>query len=286
MIVVTGALGNVGGAATDALLRRGAAVRIADVDVDAMADRYGTHLEMARLDFWDLGTFPNVLEGATGVFLVRPPAIWRVGPTLNRFIDVAARMGTEHIVFSSVAGADGNRTVPHHRVEQHLTASGLAWTLLRPGFFSQNIGTAYRDDIVTADRIFVPAADAKVAFVDTEDIGEIAARALSDADLRMRSFHLTGPEAITFADVAAMLSDVVGRRISYEPATALGYFRHLLSRDLAPPQAIVQTVLHVDLRRGGAAATTHTVEDLLGRPPRTVRQYLETNAARWRPDLG
>ena len=281
MIVVTGAFGNVGGAAADALLRSGAAVRVADVDLDALADRFGSHLEAARLDFWDVATFPDVLAGATGVFLIRPPAVSRVGPTLNRFIDVAARMGTQHVVFSSVAGAEDNRIVPHHRVEKHLMASGVAWTILRPGFFSQNIGTAYRRDIIDANRVFVPAADARVAFVDTLDIGAVAALALLDKDLRMKTFHLTGPTAITFNDVASILTDVLQREIVYEPATVLGYFRHLLSQGLVLPQALVQTVLHVGLRRGDAEAVTNTVESLLGRPARTVREYVETNAPRW-----
>lgn len=284
MIVVTGALGNVGGAAADALLRSGAAVRVADVDPDSLADRFGPHLETARLDFWDLATFPDVLAGATGVFLIRPPAIFRVGPTLNRFIDVAARLGTQHVVFSSVAGAEDNRIVPHHRVEKHLLATDLAWTILRPGFFSQNIGTAYRRDIIDTNRIFVPAADAKVAFVDTVDIGDIAALALLDRDLRMNALHLTGPTAVTFNDVASILTDVLQREIVYEPATVLAYFRHLLSQGLVLPQALVQTVLHVGLRRGDAEPVTHTVESLLGRPARTVRDYVEANAPRWQSD--
>ena len=151
-VVVTGALGNVGAAVVQALAARGVAVRAADIRPDALTARFGDGLDVARLDFGDAATFGPVLKDARSLFLIRPPAISRVGPTLNRFVDAAVEAGVEHVVFSSVAGAESDRIVPHHRVEKHLLASGLEWTILRPGFFSQNIGSAYRQDIVEDDK--------------------------------------------------------------------------------------------------------------------------------------
>ena len=280
-IVVTGALGNVGSAVVKALSERGADVRAADIAPDALTERFGQELEVARLDFGDAATFGPVLEGAQSLFLIRPPAISRVGPTLNRFLDAAVEAGVEHVVFSSVAGAENDRIVPHHRVEQHLLQSGLEWTMLRPGFFSQNIGSAYRRDIVEDDRVFIPAGEGRVAFIDARDIGEVAALALTEDGHRGQAYHLTGPEAMTIDEVAAVLSDVLGRTIRYEPASALGYFRHLRGQGLVVVQAVVQTILHVGLRKGDAEPVTDTVERLLGRPARTVREYLTDYAATW-----
>ena len=165
-------------------------------------------------DFWDPSTFGPVLLGADRVFLLRPPPISRVGPTLNRFIDAARDRGVRHVVFSSVAGAESNRIVPHHRVEEHLLSSGLAWTTLRPGFSAQNLATAYRSDIVGSNRVYVPAGDGLAAFIDSRDIGEIAARALVEEGHVGMAYHLTGPEAISFADLTSILSDVLGRPIA------------------------------------------------------------------------
>jgi len=280
-IVVSGALGNVGSAVVQALSEREVAVRAADIAPDALTERFGPELDVARLDFGDAATFGPVLEGAKSVFLIRPPAISRVGPTLNRFIDAAVEAGVEHVVFSSVAGAESNRIVPHHRVEKHLLQSGLAWTMLRPGFFSQNIGSAYRQDIVEDDRIFIPAGEGKVAFIDARDIGDVAALALTEDGHRGQAYHLTGPEAMAIDEVAAVMSDVLGRTIRYEPASALGYFRHLRSQGLVVVQAVVQTILHVGLRKGDAEPVTDTVERSLGRPGRTVREYVTDHAGTW-----
>lgn len=279
-VLVTGALGNVGGATASALLRRGTGVRVADRDVAALADRF-PQAELVHLDFLNEETFAPAVSGVDKLFLLRPPPISRVGPTLNRLVEVAVARGVGHIVFSSVAGAESNRIVPHHRVEQHIFGSGAAWTILRPGYFAQNIETAYRRDIVADGRLFVPAGAGLVAFIDTRDIGDVAAETLTGAGHHGMAYHLTGPEALSFVDVARMLSEALGRPIVYEPAGVLEYARHLLSQGLAVPHALVQTVLHVGLRRGDAEAVTGTVEEVLGREPRALRSYIEEKAEVW-----
>lgn len=277
-ILVTGAGGNVGGAVLEQLLSRDAAVRAADID----PSRLPVGVESVPLDFTDPDTFAPALRGVRRLFLIRPPAIARVKPTINVFIDAAVEAGVEHIVFSSVAGAPDNRVIPHHRIEQHLMASGIGWTMLRPGFFAQNLTTAYREDIRHDARLHVPAGAGRVAFVDTRDLGELAAVILADPAAHMgRGYTLTGPLAVTFDEVAAMLSEQLGRPIRYEPASILGYLRHLGRQGLPMPQRIVQTVLHTGLRRGDAETVDPTIERLLGRPARDLTTYIEDHAGRW-----
>lgn len=201
--------------------------------------------------------------------------------TGDRTLDrrAAAAAGVGHVVYSSVAGAESNPIVPHHRIESHLESSPLAWTMLRPGFFAQNLATAYAADIRGDDRIHVPAGDGEVAFVDARDLGEVAAIVLADPTPHVgRGYTLTGPRAVTFAEVAASLSGVLGRPIRYEPATIVGYLRHLGRRGLPVPQRLVQTVLHVGLRRGDAADVDPTLARLLGRPARDIDDYLADHA--------
>lgn len=236
------------------------------------------------LDFTDPTTFAPALEGVSKVFLIRPPAVARVGNTINSFIDAAQDHRVDHIVFSSVAGADTNKVVPHHRIETHLQGSKMAWTMLRPGFFAQNIGTAYHRDIVANNRIYLPAGRGRVAFIDTRDIAEVAAVALTEEGHEGRGYHLTGPEAVSFNHVARLLSETIGRTISYEPSSILGYLRHLRQQGMIWPQAVVQTVLHAGLRRGDAEAVTTTVTDLVGRPARSVEDYINDHAASWSTD--
>jgi len=282
LVVVTGALGNVGAGVVAALADRDVAVRVADINEVTLAERF-PDCDRAMLDFTDPSTFDAVVAGARRLFLIRPPAISRVSNTINPFIDAAQDHDVAHVVFSSVAGAESNRIVPHHRIETHLTASSMAWTMLRPGFFDQNIATAYRQDIVEDDRIYVPAGDGLVAFLDARDIGEVAAVCLSEDGHEMQGYHLTGPEAVTFEQVAALLSDHLGRTITYETASVLGYFRHLRGQGLVLPHAVVQTILHTGLRTGDAEAVTSTVQDLLGRPARSLSEYIADNLELWRP---
>ena len=280
-VLVIGASGNVGGAVVRSLLDAGLPVRAAGTDPDALGRRL-PDVPSVRLDLHDPATFAPALEGAGGLFLVRPPAISSVGPTLNALIDVAREVGTSHVVFASVTGADTNRVVPHHRVETHLRASGLSWTILRPGFFAQNLADAYRSDIVGASRIVLPAGRGRAAFVDVRDVGDVAATVFADPQAhRGAGYTLTGPQALDFDQVAEVLSRELGRTIRYEPTTVLGYLRHLLRQGLPAAPAVVQTILHTGLRRGQAQSVDPTLARLLGRSGRTLERYVHDHAATW-----
>ncbi len=280
VVLVTGATGNVGREVVRALLARGIGVRAASRVMPAVAVRPERDVTYVRLDFEDPATF-DAVDGVRAVFLVRPPAISDTKHTLVPFIVEARRRGVEQIVFLSVAGAEHNILVPHHAVERHLAPS-RGWTLLRPGFFAQNLEDAYRQDIIEDGRIYVPAGRGRVAFVDVRDIGDLAARILGAPDHHDReSYTLTGPESIGFTETAAQLSEAIGKVVRYQPASIIGYVAHLRSRGLSWAQAGVQTILHAGLRLGQAEHVDPTLARLLGRPPRTMRQYVHDRRELW-----
>lgn len=280
-VLVVGASGNVGSATLRALRQRGIDVR-AGVTDPARAP-FGSDVETVRLDVLEPATFSRAVQDIGGLFLLRPPPVSRVGPTLNALTDAALAAGVDHVVFSSVAGAESNRLVPHHRVERHLHDHAPSWTILRPGFFAQNLADAYRLDITHDDRIFVPAGDGSVAFIDTRDIGEVAATVFADPEPhRGKGYTLTGPRAVTFDEVASLLTDALGRTIRYTPAPVLSYARHLRGRGLPVAQVAVQTVLHVGLRKGDAQAVDPTLQRLLGHSSGTIEEYVLAHASLWR----
>lgn len=278
-VLVTGASGNVGRAVVGALVARGVPVRAGG----RAAGEAREGVEPVRLDFHDPATFGPAAEGCGALFLVRPPPIADVGPTLNAFVDAARARGVAQVVFLSVAGAEKNPRVPHHAVEQHLMAQGGGFTLLRPGFFMQNLGDAYLRDVVEDGRIYVPAGRGKVAFIDGRDIAEVAALALTDPAAHAgKAYTLTGPEAVTFEEVAGVLSEALGRTIRYEAASLPGYAWHLRRRGLPVTQIAVQVVLHVGLRYGQAEAVDGTLERALGRRGRTIREYVRDHVGVWK----
>ena len=267
-VLVTGASGNVGREVIRALAARG-------IEAHAPA--------RPRFDLTSPATFATAVAGCDGLFLLRPPAISDVAATLHPLIDAAHSAGVRHVTFLSVAGAGRNRLVPHHKTEQYLRASALRWTFLRPGFFAQNLGDAYRRDIVEDDRIFVPAGDGRIAWVDVRDLAELAVATFADPGAHARAaYTLTGSQAVGFSEVAALLTAAVGRPIRYHPASIVGYLRHLRRRrDQLWMQAIVQTVLHTELRRADHRRIDPTLARLLGAPPRTIADYIRDHAALW-----
>ncbi|HEU4411995.1 MAG TPA: NmrA family NAD(P)-binding protein [Polyangiaceae bacterium] len=281
-VLVTGASGNVGREVVRALERAGFALRLPARAGEPTSG--GASIERAPFDFYDRATFRPVLHGCEGLFLLRPPAISDVGPTLNALVDEARACGVRHVVFLSVVGAGANPFVPHHAVEAHLRRGPGTFTLLRPGFFAQNLGDAYRRDIVEAGRLSLPAGRGAVAFVDVRDVAEVAALAFADPSAHAsRAYTLTGPEALRFDEVARTLTEELARTVRYEPASALGYARALAARGLPATQIAVQTVLHLNIRLGRAAKIDPTLERLLGRRARTLRDYVRDHAALLRP---
>jgi len=263
------------------LIAAGIPVRAAGTNLAAM-ERTFPGVAVAHLDFNVPSTFGPALHGVGGLFLLRPPPIARVGPTLNALVDVAERVGVGHVVFSSVTGADTNRVVPHHRVETHLQASALSWTILRPGFFAQNLADAYRSDIMGDDRIYLPAGRGRAAFIDVRDLGDAVATVFSNpAAHRHAGYTLTGPQALDFEEVAAVLTRELGRPIRYQPANVLAYMRHLKGQGLPSLQVLVQTILHTGLRRGQAEKVDPTLAQLLGHPARTLEEYVHDHSATW-----
>lgn len=281
-VLVTAAVGNVGREVVRALVKRGTPTRGVDLSVDAVRAMHGEDVECGFLDYEDHATFAKALDGCTSVFLVRPPAVAHMERTLLPFIDAALERGIEHIVFLSVLGAASNKLVPHHAVETHLAARHASHTLLRPGFFSQNLGGAYRDDIAIEGRLFLPAGRGRVAFVDIRDVAELAAIIFDDPLAhRGAAYTCTGPEALSLEDTARLMTDVIRRPIRYESASIAGYVRHLHVNGLPLAQIAVQTVLHVGLRFGQLEKIDPTLERLLGRRPRTLAAYVRESAELW-----
>ena len=285
-VLVTGASGNVGGLVLRALTARGMPCVAAAPEPTRLAETLPPATRTVTLDLRDDATWAGATQGMGSLFLVRPPAIADVAETLNPFVDAARAQGVEHVVFLSVAGAGRNRFVPHRKVEDHLRARGVHHTNLRPGFFAQNLQTAYRDDIVRDGRIYVPAGQRKpVNWIDCRDIAEVAALVLAEPhDHRGRSYTLTGPGPVPWSEVTRALSTVLDRPIRYEAASVLGYVRHLARRELPAGAIAVQTILHVLLRFGQGRQRRPDPRAPARPSGRSISDYVEDHAFVWRPD--
>ena len=275
--LVTGATGNVGAPLTEVLRQKGHPVVAASPRRADASDPL-----VRRLDFEDPHTYGPALEGIGTVFLMRPPQISDTKRFIGPFISAMAEVGIEHVVFLSLMGV--NRAMPHWQVEQDLRGSTLSWTFLRPSFFAQNLGSAYRNDIRLHDRLRLPAGRSRTSFIDTRDIAQVAACILTDPSRHQgKAYTLTGPMALTYQQVASRLSAVLGRPIDYQPIGLLRYRRELRAEDLPDAYVNVQLLINVIARLGLADRVTETLAELLDRPPLTLDNYLADHRDTWMP---
>jgi uncharacterized protein YbjT (DUF2867 family) len=274
-ILITGASGNIGKHVVSGLKVLGKEFRVSRRQSSDDPDSI-------FLDLSAPSSYNKALLGVKSLFLLRPPAISNTSKTLNVLIDKAYNQDVRHIVFVSVSGAETNTFVPHHTVEQKLIKSGSSYTILRPGFFSQNLESAYRKDILNDSCLYLPSGRGKINFIDTRDIAEIAIQALINPEIHSRrAYTLSGTEALTFYEVANLLSEELGRPIRYREASAIGYFFHLLRQGAPLMKAFIQTILHTGIRSGQANIVNSTASELLGRETTSISEYIHENREKW-----
>lgn len=279
MILVTGATGNVGAEVVRALPEPSQVIAAARNPEKARRE-LGQPVRYAAFDFNDPATFTPVLEGVTKLFLVRPPAISDAA-VFEPLLAAAKEADVQQIVFLSLQGIEKVSFVPHAKIEAMIEASGIPYTFLRAGFFMQNLNTTHREDIAERDEVFIPAGSSVTAFIDVRDIGEVAARVLSEPGHTNCAYVLTGSEALDYEQVAQIFSEELGRPIRYSNPSLLAFVRQMWGRGHGLPQSLVMAFLYTMTRRGQAQEVSDMTAQILGHPPRTFAEYVRDYRACW-----
>ena len=215
-IMITGALGNVGGYVAQYAIKSGQAVTVADINVQALKNKYGDSARHVYFDFTDSSTFAAALEEVDRVFIMRPPHLGKP-EDLKPFVEALREKGDIRLVcFLSLIGVEHNPVPPHHKIEKYIEQAGLPYCHIRPSFFMQNISGVHAFEIKHFDRIVVPVKNALTSFIDAEDIGELTARVLSEPEKHKNTgYSITGPEAMDYWQAADILSQELNRKITY-----------------------------------------------------------------------
>ena len=281
-VFVTGASGTVGAAVVEHLVERG--VRVVAGVRDPDRTRFPAGVEARPFDFGaSVRELEQALDGSDRLFLLRPPAIADVQRYLFPVVDAAARVGVRQIAFLSLQGVQFNTATPHHKVEQYLTGGTVGWTFLRPNFFMQNLSTTYAADIRDDDRIYLPAGRAFTALVDAGDVGRVAATVLDEPGHLRAAYTLSGERPLTYARVAKILTEVLGRPIAYARPREADYLRTLTDRGWPADYVAVQRMLYRVVRSNLSAVPNRTIRRLTGRPATTLRQFAEDHRDVWTP---
>jgi uncharacterized protein YbjT (DUF2867 family) len=288
-VLVTGATGTVGRAVVEGLSTAGVPVRAArSRDLDATgatpsAQGVSGQLATVGFDFTDATTWPAAYDGVRQMFLMRPPHLGRPRTQMLPAMEAARAAGVRQVVLLSLQGAEHNRVVPHATLERWLRESGMDWTFVRPSFFMQNLTTTHVSDIRDRDELVVPAGRGATAFVDAADVAAVAVAALlAPGDHRGRAWTPTGPEALTYGEVAETLSTVLGRRITYRDPSMVRYAAHARSA-LGMPWGMVAvtTAIYTTARLGRAASLTDDVQTVTGGRPRSFEEFAVHHAEAW-----
>ena len=224
MILVTGAPGNAGGTVLRTVVKSGANVKgMYRSTEDAAKAPHGAAPVIA--DFTDMQSLREALEGVDTVFLVCSPVRELVDLESN-MIDVCEESGVKHVVLNSALGAaDFPKSFPswHRKVEDQLKASDVNYTILRPNGFMQNILAYFAPSIRAQGAFYQSVGNARISHIDLRDVAASAAQILiAPGSHAGKTYELNGPEALTYAEIAAKISTVTGREVQYVdiPASA------------------------------------------------------------------
>lgn len=282
-VLVTGSTGNVGRAVARHLAVAGerviSAARISAARDEPAGVVAGT--EARVLDFGDRWGWPAALDGVDRMFLLRPPQISDVRRFIFPLIDSALDAGVRQIVFLSLQGVQFNTATPHHAVEKYLRTRSAPFTFLRPNFFMQNLSTTYRDDIRDRHEIFVPAARARTAFVDTDDLGRVAATVLTRPGHLGKAYTLSGEQSLDYYGVARHLSAALGYEVRYAAPSVEAYVARLTEQGAPADYIEVQKMIYRVVRMNVSALPNRTIRRLTGRPATTFPEFAEREKAVW-----
>lgn len=275
MICVTGAGGTLGSEVLAQLQAAGAPLRAAyhsDDKADAARVR---GVDAVLIDYADPGSLTDAFAGCEALFLLGHNAIDQAGLELAA-VQAARDAGVRRIVKQSVMGADDEAyslAQVHRPVEKAIEASGMAWTFLRPNSFMQNVMTFMSPTIRSESAFYSASGDAKISHVDVRDIAAVAVQALTRPGHEGKAYTLTGPDALTYDELATLLTQATGRTITHVdlPANELRYGMV----DMGMPDEIADRLLDLEryFRTGAAARVTDDVRRVTGRAPRHFADY-------------
>jgi len=264
MLLVTGANGTTGSEITRQLASAGRPVRALLRRRENAAKLPPTGVEIAMGSFEDVPSLDAALKGVEALFLVSFEHPEQLALQRN-VVEAARRAGVRIVARLSASSADPDSPDPlianHGKGDRQLAQSGLGHVLIRPQWFSQNFLTCSPHGMIR-----LPAGEARLPFVDVRDIAAVTIKALTEPGHEGKAYVLTGPEALSHREVAAILSQATGRRFAYEDISPETYRRELIAEGASAYYADLVLGLFARMRRRGTAEVSDDIAKVLGRP--------------------
>jgi NAD(P)H dehydrogenase (quinone) len=281
MILVTGATGQLGGAVIRQLLHKIPANQIIafarDENKAAHLVEQGVALRIGTYD--DIDSLDNAMQGIEIVLLIAGTDEEKRVRQHQNVVDAAKKAGVQRVAYTSRALKDRatlvNRLMDaHFQTEDSIRASGLSYTLFQNILYMDAIPQFVGGDAVFERGIYVPAGQGKVALALRSEMGEAMANALAARHDGNVTYQLTGSESYSFYDVAAALTNISGKSVTYTPAEPVAFESKLKERGL--PDVVAQRITGfiTDIANGQEDAVSPDLENLLGRKPTSLKEGL------------
>jgi uncharacterized protein YbjT (DUF2867 family) len=282
-VLVTGATGNTGRPLIELLSERGVPVRAIVRSAAGREQFAGTPVEAVVADLDDEDGVAAALAGVGRAYLVTPSSE-RAQAQQERFVELAAKAGVQHLVKLSQLAADEASPVRflryHAAVERRIRELGIGFTFLRPNLFFQGL-LALSGPIREQSQFFAPIGDARVSAVDVRDIAAVAATALTEPGHDGATYTITGPAAITHTEIADAIGSAIGREVTFIDVPPAAFEAGL--RGMLPDWQLAGLLEdYAHYHRGEASDVTSTVEEVTGRAPRTVLEFAHDHADAFR----
>jgi uncharacterized protein YbjT (DUF2867 family) len=283
-ILVIGSTGTIGSAVLKNLKNKNVKV-FAAVRSDKDIPKVEAYAEPVLLDFTDPETLDKAMKGKDRVFLVTP-LMQDPDQITQLVVDAAHKHNLKQIVRSTAAGADVNGSIVMARwagaSEGVVKESGLSWTILRPHSFLQNFISANSYTIKNQDAYHLPLGDARLAQLDVDDLGKIAAIVLTSDDHFGKTYELSGM-TYTSDELAGIMSDVFGRKITYVDAPEKDIRSGLLSYNL--PEWMVDSLMEFYniIKLGWTDTYSDDYKNITGEEYTSAKAFFENNKAIFMP---
>ena len=280
MILITGATGKTGSATAKSLGEKGETFRalIRNEEKKEGLESLGGEVVIGSIENTDVVN--QSMQGVKTVLVLLPNSESQLALE-KQLVDSAKQAGVERIVKMSSIEATPDATSPipklHLESEEYIKQSGLAWTMIKPNFYMQNL-LASAGTIKEQGKIFLPMGDGKTGMIDTTDVGKVLAKVLSEDGHESMNHEITGPEILSFYEVAEIFSKALGKQVDYVDVPMDAY-KETLGQFLTNQWHLDAVIdLFKGIAEGGIEDKTDTFNELMGETPKSLSQFLAENS--------
>jgi len=284
-LFVTGAGGHLGRRVVELLIEQRSGKIVAGTrKPEKLADLTARGVEVRHADFEDPKGLEGALAGADRVLIISTDAIDRPGRRLAQHkaaVAAAVSAGVKHALYTSMPNPETSPVVfapDHLGTEQALKASGLSHTILRMCWYADFLIPTLAP-AVASGKLMAATGQGGAPYVTREDCAQAAAAALASSDTNNKTWNITGPDLVTYAELARLASELTGRPVSFEAVTPEERVAQLIAA--GTPEFIAKLLVssQMAIAQGKMGTPSTAVKELTGREPMSVREFLSSNRA-------